>query len=79
MPETMYDVKETGKWLRSPHLKGVNRSIDSCNFNMLYNVNVTLNKFLCEKCLLFGVYKYLIYRICIAAQFVTCYFAKLQK
>ena len=43
MPETMYNVKETGKWLRSPHLKGVNKSIDLCNFNMLYNVNVTLN------------------------------------
>ena len=36
-----------------------------------YNVNVILNKFLCWKCLLFGVYKYLIYRFYIAAQFVT--------
>ena len=32
------------------------------NFNMLCNANVTLNKFLYRECLLFGVYKYLIYR-----------------
>ena len=49
------------------------------NFNMLYNANVILNKFLYRMCLLFGVYKYLIYRFYTAAQFVTWYFAKLQK
>ena len=46
---------------------------------MLYNTNVILNKFLYRKWLLFGVYKYLIYRFYIAAQFVTWYFKKLQK
>ena len=46
---------------------------------MLYDVHVILLKFLHRKCLLFGVYKYLIYRLYIAAQFVIWYFAKLQK
>ena len=36
-----------------------------------------LNKFLCRKCLLFGVYKYLVYRFYLAGQFVPWYFAKL--
>ena len=49
------------------------------NFNMLYDVNVILNKFSYRKCLSFGVYKYLIYRFHIAAQFVFWYFAELQK
>ena len=49
------------------------------NFNLLYNANVILTKFLYRNCLLFGVYKYLIYRYYIAAQFVLWYFAKLQK
>ena len=46
---------------------------------MLYNATVILNKFLYGMCLLFEVYKYLIYRFYIAAQFVTWYFVKLQK
>ena len=46
---------------------------------MLYNVNVILNNFLYRKCLLLGIYKYLIYRFYIAAQFVIWYFVELQK
>ena len=46
---------------------------------MLCNVNVTLNKCLNRKCLLFVVYKYLTYRFYLARQFVHWYFAKLHK
>ena len=42
-------------------------------------MNVILNKFLYRKCLLFGVYKYLIYRLYLAGQLVPLYFAKFQK
>ena len=41
------------------------------NLDMLYNANVILEKVLYRKCLLFGVYKHLIYRFYIAAQFIT--------
>ena len=51
----------------------------SLNFNMLYNGNFTLYIFLYKKCLLFGVYKYLIYRFYISGEFVPWYFAKVQK
>ena len=49
------------------------------NFNMLYNTNVILNIFLYRKCLLFRIYKYLIYRFYLAGKLVACYFAKFQK
>ena len=56
-----------------------NPNKQALNFNMLHNANVILNKFLYRKCLLFEVNKYLISKFYIAAQFVTWYFAKLQK
>ena len=46
---------------------------------MLYNANAILDKFLYWECLLFGLYKYLIYSVYTVGQFVPLYFAKLQK
>ena len=45
---------------------------------MLYNTNVILNKVLYRECLLFEVYKWLIYRLYVLTQLVIWYFPKLQ-